>query len=331
MKADPALVRALSLDPTSVTISSHGGGSGFASILKLSTSTRPYFVKTSPATSGAALMFEGEHASLNAIHNAVPSLCPKSYAWGKLENTGGYFLATEFLELGGMRRGSNTRGKGSGLSLAQKLGKLHTTPAPVPEGFDKPMFGFPTPTCCGDTPQPNRWQESWADFFAEDRLKMILERAEKRNGVDKNLRNLVERTVETVVSRLLRNGHLGGKDGIKPVVVHGDLWSGNKGKASVTDPETGEEAAEDMVFDPSACYAHSEFELGIMNMFGGFNSAFMKEYHQVVPKTEPVEEYQDRVDLYESYHHLNHYAIFGGGYKGGAVSLLSPLVKKYGG
>jgi protein-ribulosamine 3-kinase len=30
------------------------------------------------------------------------------------------------------------------------------------------------------------------------------------------------------------------------------------------------------------------------------------------------------------YHHLNHYAMFGGGYKSGAVSIMRALVKKYG-
>ena len=54
-----------------------------------------------------------------------------------------------------------------------------------------------------------------------------------------------------------------------------------------------------MVYDPSACYAHSEFELGIMRMFGGFGARFFEEYHGVVAKTEPVEEYEDRVRLYE--------------------------------
>lgn len=32
----------------------------------------------------------------------------------------------------------------------------------------------------------------------------------------------------------------------------------------------------------------------------------------------------------DRYHHLNHYAIFGVGYKGGAVSIMKKLVKKYG-
>ena len=48
-----------------------------------------------------------------------------------------------------------------------------------------------------------------------------------------------------------------------PVVIHGDLWSGNKGKGVIG----GEGAVEEVVFDPSAVYGHSEYELGIMNMF----------------------------------------------------------------
>lgn len=87
---------------------------------------------------------------------------------------------------------------------------------------------------------------------------------------------------------------------------------------------------EDVVYDSSACYAHSEFELGIMKMFGGFGGSFLKEYHQLVPKTEPIDEYEDRVALYELYHHLNHHALFGGGYRGGAMSIMKKLTAKYG-
>lgn len=32
----------------------------------------------------------------------------------------------------------------------------------------------------------------------------------------------------------------------------------------------------------------------------------------------------------DRYHHLNHYAMFGGGYKGGAMSLMRRLLGKYG-
>jgi protein-ribulosamine 3-kinase len=211
--------------------------------------------------------------------------------------------------------------------LAQKLAKLHTTPAPIPEGHDKPMFGFPVTTCCGDTPQDNSYKESWAEFYAKHRLQFILKRAEKANGNDKKFHTLVETTASKVVPRLLGDGHLNNGNGVTPVVVHGDLWSGNAG-VGVIGSEKGD--PEDVVYDSSACYAHSEFELGIMKMFGGFGSSFLKEYHEICPKTEPVAEYEDRVKLYELYHHLNHYAMFGGSYKSGATNIMQALVGKYG-
>lgn len=115
------------------------------------------------------------------------------------------------------------------MSLAEKLAKLHYTPAPIPEGHEKPMFGFPVPTCCGDTEQENRFRESWAEFYAENRLKGVLRKAKG----DAELQGLVEETAGKVVPRLLGDEHLrDGRtgEGIVPVVVHGDLWSGNHGK-----------------------------------------------------------------------------------------------------
>lgn len=47
----------------------------------------------------------------------------------------------------------------------------------------------------------------------------------------------------------------------KPVIIHGDLWSGNV--------STNKETGLPVVFDPSSCYAHNEYELGICKMFGG--------------------------------------------------------------
>lgn len=36
-----------------------------------------------------------------------------------------------------------------------------------------------------------------------------------------------------------------------------------------------------------------------MRMFGGFGPGFEREYHKLKPKDEPVEEFEDRVALYE--------------------------------
>lgn len=229
---------------------------------------------------------------------------------------------TDFLNLT-----SRAASKTSAPSLAEKLAKLHTSPAPVPDGYDKPMFGFPVTTCCGDTPQDNSFKSSWADFYAENRLRFILRRAEKSNSVDKELHNLVETTASKVVPRLLGDEHLNHGKGVTPVVVHGDLWSGNASVGTIGNNGGG---AEHFIYDSSACYAHNEFELGIMKMFGGFGQSFLREYHNLCPKTEPADEYEDRVKLYELYHHLNHFAMFGGGYRSGAVSIMKSLVQKYG-
>ncbi|RYP19836.1 hypothetical protein DL765_003090 [Monosporascus sp. GIB2] len=286
---DPAITEALCLDPSVTKIASHGG-SGFASTFKLSSTVdgkdRNFFVKTGTG-SDAEVMFRGEHASLNAIHSAVPNFCPRSYAHGAFKGTSNkYFMVTDFLDLGA------SGPAGSGDSLAKKLAKLHTTPAPVPEGFDRPMFGFPVTTCCGSTPQDNSWKSSWADFYANNRLRTILQQGIRSNGSDVELSKAVEKTASVVVPRLLGDDRL---KGVVPVVVHGDLWSGNHGRGRLA----GEGGVEEVVFDPSAVYAHSEYELGIMKMFGGFGTSFWKEYETLVPKAEPKEEWEDRVSLYE--------------------------------
>lgn len=241
----------------------------------------------------AEIMFRGEHASLNAIHGAVPSLCPASLATG-VSDDGTAFLVTDFLDMSS-HSSLGTSEESSGMSLAAKLAKLHTTQAPIPKGRSKPSFGFPETTCCGDTAQPNEYRESWAEFYSQNRLLAILDKCERNNGRNAELRSLVDKTVKAVVPRLIGDDHLNDGKGVTPVVVHGDLWSGNKGKGRIG----GKGAVEDVVFDPSAVYGHSEYELGIMNMFGGFGKSFFDEYHKICPKTPPVEEYHDRVKLYE--------------------------------
>ena len=248
IQLDAAVVRALRLDSenaSNVRVTNHGG-SGFSSTAKISCLQpngieKQYFMKTGSG-SDKAVMFEGEHASLNAIHDVVPTLCPASLAFGTLDSSpGSYFLVTDFLDF-------TTRSKGlqgaSGLSLAKKLAQLHTTPAPTANG--KVMFGFPRTNCCGDTAQDNSYRASWAEFFAENRLKAIMERSEQSNGHDPELRKLIEQTLSRVVPSLLGDGHLNHGESITPVVCHGDLWSGNKGWAVLA----GVGGQEEVVFDP---------------------------------------------------------------------------------
>jgi protein-ribulosamine 3-kinase len=197
-----------------------------------------------------------------------------------------FFLVTDFLDL------SSSAPGGSGLSFAAKLAKLHSTPAPIPDGFDRPMFGFPVTTCCGDTPQDNSWKASWADFYAENRLRSILCTGLKQNGSDQELADAVETVASKVVPRLIGDDTL---KGIVPVVCHGDLWSGNHSRGQIA----GQGGREEVCYDPSAVYGHSEYDLGIMKMFGGAGVGFFDEYTKLLPKAEPKAEWEDRVQLYE--------------------------------
>ena len=232
----------------------------------------------------------GEFESLNAIHTAVPTLCPRPIAHGKLAESPDYFLLTDFID---MEAPDNSQS--SGLSLAQKLAQLHSTPPSIPKGFSRPVFGFHVTTCVGRTPQNNSWNRSWPKFFAENRLRAVWKTVEKNHGTDTELQSLLDRVVKEVVPRLLGNGHLGSRKGVQPALVHGDLWSGNKARGRVG----GKGGIEDVTFDSGSCYAHSEYELGIMRMFGGFSAGFFNEYHRLIPKTQPKSEYDDRLSLYE--------------------------------
>jgi fructosamine-3-kinase len=123
-------------------------------------------------------------------------------------------------------------------------------------------------------------------------LRHITRQAVRNNGPDAELEEAVEQIASKVVPRLI------GDDVVKnitPVVIHGDLWSGNHSKGQIG----GRGGCEEVVYDPSAVYGHSEYETGIMYMFGGFTNHFWEEYYELVPKAEPGAEWPDRVKLYE--------------------------------
>lgn len=323
---DEAVVKLLGINAKRAHVSSAGGGGcSAARTSKLTTTldngeTQEFFIKSSQAQT-AEVMFRGEHASLQAIHRLIPDFCPKSYGHGRCEDNDTAFLVTDFIDLI-----SPSVGSAKSPSLAQKLAKLHSTAIPIPGGHDTPQFGFHVTTCCGDTPQDNTFESSWAKFYADRRLRFITTQTEIKYGPDQKLSELIEETCDQVVPRLLADSHVNGGKGISPALIHGDLWSGNASSGRLP----GIQEPEQLVFDPCACYAHSEFELGIMKLFGGFGTDFFDEYHALIPKTEPADEYDDRIRLYKLYHQLNHYAMFGGGYRRSAIANMEDLLAKYG-
>lgn len=101
---------------------------------------------------------------------------------------------------------------------------------------------------------------------------------------------------------------------VVPALLHGDLWGGNIAECS-DGP---------IIFDPASFYGHSEYELGIAGMFGGFNKSFYSAYHSKIPKTPGFEK---RQQLYQLFHYLNHWNHFGGGYRGSSLRIMKDLVK----
>lgn len=76
---------------------------------------------------------------------------------------------------------------------------------------------------------------------------------------------------------------------IQPVLLHGDLWSGNVGVERLTNLPC--------IFDPSSFYGHNEADLAIARIFGGFPPSFFTTYHAHRPESEPVDQYTHRIDL----------------------------------
>lgn len=172
-------------------------------------------------------------------------------------------------------------------------------------------FGFHVPTFCGATRQENGWHQSWEECYSAMIGSLLTKLRDK--GRFSELCAKGELVRSKVIPHLLRPLK------IEPVLLHGDLWSGNAG----IDSSTGQP----VIFDPSSYYGHNEADLAIARIFGGFPRSFFEKYHEHLPKTEPVDQYELRGDLYELYHYLNHTVLFGSSYAGSASRKMDALLR----
>lgn len=257
----------------------------------------------------AKRMFDGEFASLEAIYHTQTIRVPKPIK--SISDRNRHCLVTEYIDLHGSSKPSQ---------LGRDLARMHMHNAYLlkekerassfvggQEKATEPIiqFGFHVPTCCGYLPQMNEWCDDWVKFFVRNRLKYQIDMLlEERN--DRDLLSLWPQLERKIPTFFKDNGS------IIPALVHGDLWSGNYSYC----------ADGPVIFDPASFYAHSEYELGIMKMFGGFSSSVYSAYHEIIPETKGI---QKRVQLYELFHHLNHWNHFGNGYKSGTIAIVHSL------
>ncbi len=158
-----------------------------------------------------------------------------------------------------------------------------------------PAFGFAYDTLIGGLRQPNRWSDSWLDFFREQRLRLMAREAERVGRLPASLRARVDRLADQLDRWLTEPAY--------PALIHGDLWTGNL--LAQAGRVTG-------FIDPAIYYAHPEVELAFSTLFDTFGAPFFERYHALHP-IEPGF-FELRRDLYNLYPLLVHVRLFGGGY-----------------
>ncbi len=259
------------------------GGGSINRALRVPTAAGPLFLKLNAP--GSLELFEAEAdglAALAGVHAAegpvaAQAVVPAVLAVGCCPSAA--YLALEWVELGS---GSAEAERALGRALARQ----HAVTAPD-SGWHRDNF-------IGATPQPNARSARWIEFFAERRLGQQLALAERR-GLPPPLAGAVRR-----VAAALADYFPGGEPA--PSLLHGDLWGGNWGAAPGAVP---------CLFDPAVYFGDAEADLAMTRLFGGFGPAFYEAYEALRP---PRPGAAARVDLYNLYHLLNHFNLFGAGY-----------------
>ncbi|KAF8078865.1 fructosamine kinase PKL/CAK/FruK [Lyophyllum atratum] len=238
-------------------------------------------------TSAEREQYIGEVESLKAIEAAAPGLAPRVLSSGQDE--GRPFLLSEYKDLGRLD-------PAAAKVLAKRLAEeLHVYES-------EKGYGFHVPTYCGATRLRNGWFETWEICFSS-MMKDLLDQL-KGNRQHEELCSMGEEVIKSVIPKLL------GPLKIDPVLLHGDLWR----------------SGEPIIFDPSSFYGHCEADLAISRMFGGFPPVFYTTYHELQPKSDPVDQYSYRCDLYELFHYLNHTLLFGASYEQSAKQKMNSLL-----
>jgi protein-ribulosamine 3-kinase len=264
-----------------------------------------FFIKTN-TVSHSKKMFDAEYKGLEVLANACNSEylhVPKPLYVGDLSN--GAFIVLEYMEMSSGRSTEKTEEL-----FAHGLADLHSY------DMNSNTFGFQIDNYIGDTPQPNTTEcESWIEFFTRYRIQYMCDLIIKKHHDREIQRTLDESGLLTQMNKLFPNGM---EHKIKPSIIHGDLWSGNY--------SVNRETGKPIIFDPAVYKAHSEAELGIMHMFGGYSSHFFELYDKYKP---PIEQQgkKQRLKLYQLYHYMNHYVIFGSGYSSQCFSLINNLAE----
>lgn len=234
-------------------------------------------------------MFRAEAAGLAELAKACAARVPEVLAVGEQDGTA--WLALEWIDL---RRATADSEK--------KLGELLAAQHRV----TRDRFGWHRDNTIGSTPQSNRMTADWVEFLRDCRLRPQLALA-KRNGAGADLIDGGQRLCEQLECFFAGYGPV-------PSLLHGDLWGGNWGTDASGRP---------VLFDPAVYFGDREADLAMTGLFGGFGAPFYAAYQAMWPLPAGA---VPRVALYNLYHVLNHFNLFGGGYLRQALDMIQRLL-----
>ena len=267
------------------------GGGCINDAHRLDTNLGSFFVKYNHAARYPG-MFEAEAKGLALMASEPVEGSPKPLDVPRVvghNEAGGYgMLVLEYIE-SGTQRSDFWEAFGSGLA------RLHQR---KPESG---MFGLDHDNYIGSLTQRNREYDNWIDFFVSQRLDPQIKLARDEGKAAPDLTNMFARLYN----------HLGDFFPEEPpALLHGDLWSGNY--------MTGNQG-QAVILDPAVYYGHRYMDLGMSQLFGGFNPTFYRAYQETYPMERTWQKSMDIANLYPLMVHVN---LFGGGYLGSVKSIL---------
>lgn len=232
-------------------------------------------------------MFAAEALGLKQMYATQTISVPQPICWGTAGDRS--YIVLEWFDLAGGN-------KDSWQQMGRQLATMHR------QGTSS-SFGWEMNNTIGSTPQINTPMENWADFFAEQRIGYQLKLAQRRGG---NFPSR-DRIVNAIRDRL-------GDRNPTSSLLHGDLWSGNAAIRADGAP---------VILDPATYYGDRETDLAMTELFGGFPSAFYRGYNET---WELDKGYPKRKSIYNLYHVLNHFNLFGGGYGSQAKRIIEGII-----
>ncbi len=232
-------------------------------------------------------MFAAEALGLEQMAQTNTIRVPKPICWGTAKNSA--YLVLDWLEL-------SPGTPNSWQEMGQNLAAMHRTTS-------SKGFGWEQNNTIGSTPQINNWTTDWVEFYASGRLGYQFQLAKRRGGHFPQQEQLLASLPQLLSSHQ-----------VQPSLVHGDLWGGNAACTKEGEP---------VIFDPATYYGDREVDIAMTELFGGFPAAFYRAYNEVFPLDSG---YEQRKTLYNLYHILNHFNLFGGGYASGANRMISQIL-----